>query len=250
MKAGPAGIKGARNPFEYGRELGADELCDRSVELVRIERVAENRGKLFVIGPRRHGKTSLLHAAEQRLTAQGIVALRFDAERYETLDLLAEALVRGATKLLAGPVRRSRDLFVAAAKRFRPELAFDATQQAWTLSLGIARGSATATLPLLVEALDAVDQLAASTKRTAVVILDEFQQVVVEGGPTAERQLRATVQRHRNLGYVFAGSATRLLSDMVTKRGRAFSGTAASARRNGSAAGAYRVSASFAIASR
>ena len=88
--------------------------------------------------------------------------------------------------------------------------------------MGIARERDTATLPLLIEALDAVDRLAASTRRTAVVILDEFQQIVVEGRPTAERQLRAAVQRHRHVGYVFAGSATRLLSDMVTHHGRAF----------------------------
>ncbi len=211
-----------RNPFEYGRELGADELCDRTNELTRIQRVAQNRGKLFVIGPRRYGKTSLLHAAEQQLASQGIVTLRFDAERYETLDLLAEAVLRSATKLLTGQARRSRDLFVAAAKRFKPELTFDAAQQTWSLSLGLSREHEKDTLPLLIDALDAVDRLAASTKAPVVVILDEFQQIVVEGGPTAERQLRAAVQRHRHVGYVFAGSATRLLSDMVTLHGRAF----------------------------
>jgi DNA-binding IclR family transcriptional regulator len=222
MRAGSALKKVARNPFEYGRELNADELCDRANELTRIQRVAENRGKLFVIGPRRYGKTSLLHAAEQRLAAQGIVALRFDAERYETLGLLAEAILRGATRLLTGPAKRARDLFAASAKRFRPELTFDATEQTWSLSLGIALERGAATLPLLIEALDAVDRLAASTQRATVVILDEFQQIVIEGTPAAERQLRATVQRHRHVGYVFAGSATRLMSDMVTKRGRAF----------------------------
>ena len=37
------------------------------------------------------------------------------------------------------------------------------------------------------------------------VVLDEFQQVIREGGE-AERQLQAAIQRHRHVAYVFAGS--------------------------------------------
>jgi AAA+ ATPase superfamily predicted ATPase len=213
---------GAKNPFEYGRELAAAELCDRAVELAKIERVAANLGKLFLIGPRRFGKTSLLHAAAQRLERRGVVVLRFDAERYETLDLLAQALLRDATRLLRGPVQRARDVFLLAARRLKPEVTYDAGHQEWKVSLRLSRETETGALPLLVDALDAIERLAKATDRATMVILDEFQQVVTEGGPGAERQLRAAVQQHRHVSYVFAGSATRVLADMVTKRGRAF----------------------------
>ena len=53
----------ARNPFEYGRELGIDELVDRVEEMREVAATIRNRAKLFVIGPRRYGKTSLLGAA-------------------------------------------------------------------------------------------------------------------------------------------------------------------------------------------
>ena len=49
-----------------------------------------NGGKLFLIGPRRYGKTSLLAAAEAHAELEGMVVLRFDAERFPTLGLLAE----------------------------------------------------------------------------------------------------------------------------------------------------------------
>lgn len=58
--------------------------------------------------------------------------------------------------------------------------------------------------------------------RDVVLVLDEVQQVVVEHGGPAERQLRATVQAHRHVGYVFAGSATRLLTAMTTDANRPF----------------------------
>src|SRR3990172_1875589 len=130
---------GAKNPFEYGRALAADELCDRAPELAKIERAAANLGKLFLIGPRRYGKTSLLHAAEERLEGRGVTVLRFDAERYETLDLLAQALLADATRVLRGPVQRARDVFLAAAKRLKPEVTYDAAGNERMGSLGLAR---------------------------------------------------------------------------------------------------------------
>ena len=59
----PAGPRPRQNPFEYGRELDRDELVDREEELRQVTRALENGGKLFLIGPRRYGKTSLLRAA-------------------------------------------------------------------------------------------------------------------------------------------------------------------------------------------
>jgi uncharacterized protein (UPF0147 family) len=75
---------------------------------------------------------------------------------------------------------------------------------------------------VLTDALDAVESLAAESGRTVVVILDEVQQIVVEHGIAAERQLRSTVQQHRHLGYIFAGSATRLLTEMTSDPDRPF----------------------------
>jgi uncharacterized protein len=64
--------------------------------------------------------------------------------------------------------------------------------------------------------------MAAEREAPTAVILDEFQHLVAEGGEAAERQLRAAVQRHRHVGYVFSGSQTRLLADMTGDPARAF----------------------------
>ena len=48
-----------KNPFEYGREVRRDELVGRTDELQQIVRSLENAARLFLIGPRRFGKTSL-----------------------------------------------------------------------------------------------------------------------------------------------------------------------------------------------
>lgn len=211
-----------RNPFEYGRELDHNELVDRVDELQQVVRSLQNTAKLFLIGPRRHGKTSLLKAAETVASASGTVVLRYDAERYETLDLLAEALLTATTRRLATTVERAATFLKRAAGALKPEVSYDIGEQSFSVTLGAAKNPKAAELPVLVDVLDVIERLAAETKRDVVVIIDEFQHVVAQGGEAAERQIRAAVQRHRHVGYVFAGSATRLLADMTGDPGRAF----------------------------
>ena len=209
------------NPFEFGRELGADELVDREAELALVRRSILNRGRLFFIGPRRYGKTSILHAAEELLGRDGAVVLRYNAEAYESLSLLAQALLTGAARRLGGTVEQASAGLRRFFGRLRPEVSYDIDDQRLTVSFGTAARE-TPELPLLAEVLDGIDGMAAEQKVVTAVILDEFQHVVIEGGEPAERQLRAAVQRHRHLGYVFSGSKTRLLAQMTGDSRRAF----------------------------
>jgi AAA+ ATPase superfamily predicted ATPase len=208
------------NPFEYGRELSLSELINRKDELALVETVIRNRGKLFIIGPRRFGKTSLLSAATEVARAAGVIVLRFDAEKFESLGLLAEALLTAATRALQGPLDATIKLLTRIAARLKPQTSFDA-QGGISVSVGVSEEIHGA-LPLLTDTLDAIEQLAATSERKVVVILDEIQQIVIEHGIAAERQLRSTIQQHRHVGYIFAGSATRLLTEMTHEPNRPF----------------------------
>lgn len=208
-----------RNPFAYGRELTADELVNREEELEAVLRTVRNRGKLFLIGPRRYGKTSLLAAAAERIDAQGGVVLRFDAERYETLPLLARAVLTSAARRLRGPVERVASALRDAAGRLQPEVSLDPATGELSVRLGLTDAEG---LPVFTEALSAVERMAEGIDGPVTVMMDEVQHIVVEHGPVAERQLRSTVQGHRHTGYVFAGSDTRLLTAMTEDPNRPF----------------------------
>ncbi len=212
---------GPNNPFQYGRELSGGELVDRAPELAQIEATIRNRGKLFVIGPRRYGKTSLLSVAAQSAAEQGVLVLRYDAEKYETVEVLARALLTGAVRGLNTSVERLSSLLGEVASRLRPTLSIDPQDGSVRVSLGV-QAAHREELPLLIDALDAIDRLALRAEREVAVMLDEVQQIVIEHGASAERQLRATIQQHRQVAYVFAGSATRLLTAMTTDANRPF----------------------------
>jgi hypothetical protein len=61
-------VPSRHNPFEFGGELKASALIDREQELDLVIRTIENGGKLFLIGPRRYGKTSILAACTGRIS--------------------------------------------------------------------------------------------------------------------------------------------------------------------------------------
>jgi hypothetical protein len=77
---------------------------------------------------------------------------------------------------------------------------------------------------LLADALDGLEKLAqeAPSSRPVGLILDEFQSIIQRGGATAEGQIRSVIQEHSRIGHVFAGSQTRLISDMVSKHDQPF----------------------------
>ncbi|MGQ0560804.1 MAG: AAA family ATPase [Gemmatimonadota bacterium] len=208
-----------RNPFEYGRELSGEELVDREEELSEIAATIRNRAKLFLIGPRRFGKTSLLSVSHEAAARDGVTVLRLDAEKYETLDLLAGGLLSAATASLKGGAERAMETIRKVATRLRPQISFDG--ESFHVTLGAERRSE-GEVPLLTDALDAVEQLAKESRREVAIILDEVQQIVIEHGLAAERQLRSVVQRHRHVAYIFAGSSTRLLTQMTEDPNRPF----------------------------
>ena len=175
-----------KNPFEFGRELSSVELVDREQELGAVVRTMEQGGRLFLIGPRRFGKTSILRVAAEQAEAEGIVVLRYDAEAYPTLRLLAEAVVAEAAGRLTGPVERAgkklREFFGA----LRPQISFNPLDN--TFSASITTEATASEAALLTSVLDGLDRMAADAGRRVAVVIDEFQQVIEQGGSDRSRR--------------------------------------------------------------
>ena len=214
-----------RNPFRFGGEIGAKELVDRETETALVERTIRDAGKLFMIGPRRFGKSSILRSASERLTAKGAIVLRIDADPISNLNMLVEEIVTLSAARLKGKVSQVVDLMRNFFASLRPEVKFDISEHRWSATLGIqpAAGSDQA-IQQLVDALHGLEKLALAqpASRPVGLIIDEFQRVIELGGERAEAHLRSAVQQHSRVGYVLAGSNTRLLSAMTSNADRPF----------------------------
>jgi len=213
------------NPFQFGRELGIAELVDREEEVNEVISTVRQSGKLFLIGPRRYGKTSILKTAEDRLAGDDAVVLRYNAESFPTLDLLVARIIADTAQFLKGSVERAGQQIRKFFASLRPEINFNINEMEWTAKLGVSDAEDEAKhVALLVEALDGLEKLARTqpAARPVGLMIDEFQKIAELGGPAAEAQIRAAIQRHRRTGYIFAGSKTRILTAMTMDAARPF----------------------------
>jgi AAA+ ATPase superfamily predicted ATPase len=212
-----------KNPFQFGRELGIGSLVDRKKELAAVEQAIRDGNKLFLIGPRRFGKTSILRTATDRLKANSAIVVRLDAESFPTIDLLVAGIVSSAAKALNGEVKRVGELIQKIFSMLRPELDYSVTDGEWSVKFGV-KASKLENPVLLVDALNGFEKLAKAQPESIAIglIIDEFQRIIEIGGREIEGQIRSAIQTHSRVGYVFAGSKTRMLNDMVMEPTRPF----------------------------
>ncbi|MEX2282346.1 MAG: hypothetical protein WEE89_07670 [Gemmatimonadota bacterium] len=204
------------NPFVYGRELSRGELVDRTDELETIAATIRNRDRLFLIGPRRFGKTSLLKVAGAAARRSGHIVLHCEIEKHESLSVLGDGLLREFLSL------SRRFTHTKVGRSTRPVL----TEHRFT-SVTPRHGNQHETvgdLRSLTKALDSINDAASRLDPPVWVILDEVQHLLLGYGQSAERVLRGTMEEHKHIGYALSGSDERFLNSVTTESARAFYG--------------------------
>jgi hypothetical protein len=205
----------AANPFWYGDATGP--LVARDTDIAAIVDALTNAGRLLLTGWRHFGKSSILDAASTEVTARGVAVLRYNAEAFESLEALAREMASGATRTFATSLDHAGDI----ARRFFAPLSagasYDFTSQHLTIEFALTPAQRQRPITILTAVLDGIEQLAATHGRPTAVVLDEFHEVILEGGDRAAHELRATVASHRYTGYAFATSHVRLMDELVNR---------------------------------
>ena len=206
-----------QNPFKFGSVVTGQDFADRRRELAEITRELTDGQHLFLLSPRRYGKTSLILVALESLRARGTLVAYVDTFRTTTpvqfLELMAEAVLRAAESRPERLLRLAMDLL----GHLRPQVGADVTGSP-TLSLDI--GTSPRSLLALQEGVLALaERLAVKRKRRLVLAFDEFQEILRFPGAGLEKAMRSHFQQHGHVSYVFAGSRQTALQDMAT-RGR------------------------------
>ncbi len=204
-----------QNPFRFGSVVTGSDFADRCGELAEMVRELTDGQHLFLLSPRRYGKTSLILAALESLRSRGTLVAYVDTFRTTTppqlLELLSQAVLRAAESRPERLLRLATELL----GRFRPQVGTDATGKP-TLSLDIGTSSRSA-LALQEEVLDLPERLAVKRRRRLVVAFDEFQEMRQFPGAILEKAMRSHFQHHHRVSYLFAGSRQSVLQDMATR---------------------------------
>jgi uncharacterized protein len=204
------------NPFVYGEVVPAAAFVDREDELARLTRDLISGQKVFLISPRRYGKSSLIRHALHGAARSGALTIEVTVSSFSSYVAFLEGFSRA---VLGAQTRwdRARAWFMDAIGAARPELRID-TGPHGASEIAVAFPSVRSPrdaekLAVDVYALPA--RLAAERRRRVVVALDEFQAIAAFDGGSVEHAMRAAIQHQRQVGYVFAGSEPSLMDRMI-----------------------------------
>ena len=206
------------NPFVYGEVVPAAAFVDRVAELDRLVADLSASQKVFLISPRRYGKSSLIRRALAAVSRGGALTVEVTVASFSSYVAFLEGYARA---LVAAETRwdRARAWLREAVRSASAEVreAPDSAGGAVAVSFpGVRTDRDISRLAQEVFALPA--RLAETRGRKVVVALDEFQAIAGFNGGSVEHALRAAVQHQRQVGYVFAGSEPSLMERMLGPR--------------------------------
>jgi len=200
------------NPFVYGQVLiPGKPFCSRPQLESSVLEAAANQGRIVLLGERRMGKSSLV---EHTLTRRDRVLVAVDLRGLDSVeDFIDRLLLRLSTTLEA-----HRALTKHLPEPLKEALAFIGEVNLSLHGILSVSARAKAKASSVIRAMDAIER--ASRWRPLVVFFDEFQEIVENLEERESRHLlgvlRAEIQRHSHVAYLFAGSARGSMLELFT----------------------------------
>lgn len=204
------------NPFVYGEVVPAGAFVDRTEELDRLVRDLDAGQKVFLISPRRYGKSSLIRQALRAMARSGALTAEVTVASYSSYLSFLEGYTRALLGMQTG-WERARAWLRDAIGSAKPEVRMEAGTSG-TVGLSVSFPSVRTGRDLSKLAVDvfALPQRLADVRRQKVAVaLDEFQAIRGFNGGSVEHTVRGAVQHQRSVGYVFAGSEPSLMERML-----------------------------------
>jgi len=214
----------ASNPFVYGEVVPRSAFVDREAEIDRLTRDLLAGQKVFLISPRRYGKSSLLRQALAETARRGALTAEITVSSYSSYVAFLEGYARALVSL---ETRADRALGWLRDRLggIRPEVRLEPDAKgtaAMMVSFPAARTPRDVSR-LAQEVFALPGRIAESRRRPLAIALDEFQAIASfdrDGGRAprmhqVEHALRAAVQHQRQVGYVFSGSEPSLMEAML-----------------------------------
>lgn len=187
------------NPFRYGEVVTGDDFCPRPNLVRQLRGHLEAGQNVVVLGERRMGKTSLIFETARRVRGLRLIYAQLWAVK--SVEDIASRLLRAITTM---QTRESSFLerVARSLSHLRPRIEFDPRtgQPSVTVTPGTKLSPSG-----LQGVFDFLEEL--GRQHRIAVALDEFQDVRgLAEADTLLGDLRARIQQHRGVSYVFAGS--------------------------------------------
>ncbi len=209
-----------KNPFVYGEEVVGKNFIDREKEIKELVRDLESNERIFLISPRRYGKTSMIVKIFELLEKKKWLTARIDLYKATSLQSYANLYTVSVISKIESKPEKLLRLIKEYIPSLRPTISFNQSGEA-ELSLNI--NPQQDNIEILLDKLyDIPEKIAIKHKKRIVIAFDEFQELRTLNGHKLEKALRSSIQKHHNVSYIFSGSKRSVIYDMVTKPANAF----------------------------
>lgn len=204
------------NPFVYGEVVPVASFVDRETELDRLTRDLLAGQKVFLISPRRYGKSSLVRQALAAAARGGALVVDVTVSSYSSYVAFLEGYARALASVERQTSRAASWLREALAG-VRPEVRIDSAASGRAeIALSFPSAQSVKDVSRLAQEVFALPgRIAEARGRKLAIALDEFQAIGAFDGGSVEQALRAAVQQQRAVGYVFSGSEPALMERML-----------------------------------
>jgi len=203
------------NPFIFGEIIDDARFVDRTEELNQLVRDLSDGQKIFLLSPRRFGKSSLVALALLKLKKRHIHTVNLTVSSYSSyaqfLEKFAERVLRAA-----GPWDRVKNWITRFGKQVKPDINYNISTGEVNVSLG--KGTSFDPAPIAPDIFALPGELTKNAGFRMAICLDEFQQISEFNGGSVENAIRNQVQEQREVGYVFAGSQPSIMQEMLSSK--------------------------------
>jgi hypothetical protein len=209
------GVMTPENPFVFGEIIDDSRFVDRTEELNQLVRDLADGQKVFLLSPRRFGKSSLVAVAMLKLKKRHIHTVNLTVSSYSSY---AQFLEKFAEKVLraAGPWDRVKDWIARFGRQVKPDINYNMSTGEVSVSLG--KGTGFDPAPIAPDVFALPGELTKNAGFRMAICLDEFQQISEFDEGSVENAIRNQVQQQREVGYVFAGSQPALMQEMLSSK--------------------------------
>ena len=206
-------------PFKTGVHVIGPDFCARQSELEWLRELMESAGRVYVVGERRIGKSSLI--AEAVRPFRDIRAVFVDLMALKDLEDLTHRLGQA---ILTSETQQSRVMsLMRSLSSLRPSMTVDSTTGSPSITFAPGTGQR-------LETLDELFGVIGGWKR-AVLVLDEFQDVLTLGDSRRVlARLRSLVQTQQKVAFVFSGSIRNQMEEIFTNQESPFFNSASRLR--------------------
>ena len=197
-------------PFKYGVFVTGTDFCGREKELNLLKEYISSSMRVYIVGERRTGKSSLLMETARKMPGYRFIYV--DLRSIVTRGQLCERIANGLNR--QGKTKQAFSKLMKAIASLRPEVSIDSITGDLKLSVSP---------EIQVSDVDIDKLLEMAGEKKTVVVFDEFQDIQrIKGYETILGSMRTVIQSQTNTSYIFCGSTFNRMTDLFTDRRSAF----------------------------